>query len=418
MDKTFVGFGFGPIQAALFVLEAYRSKHFGRLVVAEVDEETVRAIRRADGCYCVNVADQRGVESHAIRGLEVYNPQDSCDREKLKSAIADADEVATALPSTEFYRRGELSVAQILAAGLASRLTDRSSKPVIVYAAENNNRAAELLESAVAAHLDGKARAGLSLRAQFLNTVIGKMSGTVEGAQQISEQGLVPLTETLQRACLVEAFNKILITRVSLPGVERGIDVFEEKADLLPFEEAKLYGHNAAHALIGYLARPRGYHFMSEIVGDPIFACARDAFVQESGTALIDRYSGTDPLFAPVGWQEYADNLMRRMTNSHLHDSIDRVTRDPARKLGWNDRLIGTMRLALSAGIQPVRYALGAAAAANGWLPGLSDLELQHALDDLWRESGDPLESRGEIHSHIRIARKELQHWGADSGAR
>ena len=418
MSKTFVGFGFGPIQAALFVLEAYHSEHFSRLVVAEVDEETVRAIRRADGCYCVNVANQRGVKSHTIRGLEVYNPQEPSDRDQLELAIADADEVATALPSIEFYQRGEPSVARILAAGLGSRLTDRSSKPVIVYAAENNNHAAELLESAVAGHLDEEARAGLSLRAQFLNTVIGKMSGTVEGAERIAEQGLVPLTETLPRACLVEAFNKILITRVSLSGVERGIDVFEEKVDLLPFEEAKLYGHNAAHALTGYLARLRGYDFVSEVRDGPIFACARDAFLQESGAALIKRYSGADPLFTPEGWQEYTDDLMQRMTNCHLRDSIDRVTRDPARKLGWNDRLIGTMRLALLAGIEPVRYALGAAAAAIGWQPGLSDLELEHSLNNLWREPDDPLKSRGEIHALIRNGRKELRHWGADNGAR
>ena len=32
---TFVGFGFGAIQAGLFLYEAYRSGNFGRLVVAE-----------------------------------------------------------------------------------------------------------------------------------------------------------------------------------------------------------------------------------------------------------------------------------------------------------------------------------------------------------------------------------------------
>jgi len=49
---------------------------------------------------------------------------------------------------------------------------------------------------------------------------------------------------------LVEAFNRILISKTSFGdtlatrGFHRGIEVFEEKPDLLPFEEAKLYGHN------------------------------------------------------------------------------------------------------------------------------------------------------------------------------
>jgi mannitol-1-phosphate 5-dehydrogenase len=51
------------------------------------------------------------------------------------------------------------------------------------------------------------------------------------------------------------------------------------------------------------------------------------------------------------------------MLRPSLGDTVERITRDPGRKLGWNDRLVGTMRLALRQGIVPRRYARGAAAA-------------------------------------------------------
>ena len=54
---------------------------------------------------------------------------------------------------------------------------------------------------------------------------------------------------------------------------------------------------------------------------------------------------------------------MVRMVNPCLRDRVDRITRDPRRKLGWDDRLIGTMRRVLEAGIEPERYARGAKAA-------------------------------------------------------
>ncbi len=76
--------------------------------------------------------------------------------------------------------------------------------------------------------------------------------------------GLARLTPVTDRAILVEEFNRILVTRVNLPGFRRGIEVFVEKDDLLPFEEAKLYGHNAIHALIGYLADLEGLATMAE----------------------------------------------------------------------------------------------------------------------------------------------------------
>ena len=51
------------------------------------------------------------------------------------------------------------------------------------------------------------------------------------------------------------------------------------------------------------------------------------------------------------------------MVNPYVRDTVARVGRDPARKLGWDDRLAGAMRLAAGEGVEPQGYALGAAAA-------------------------------------------------------
>ena len=48
--STFVGFGFGPIQAGLFLAEAHLSGNFDRLVVAEIVPEVVSTVRQAGGC--------------------------------------------------------------------------------------------------------------------------------------------------------------------------------------------------------------------------------------------------------------------------------------------------------------------------------------------------------------------------------
>jgi hypothetical protein len=85
--------------------------------------------------------------------------------------------------------------------------------------------------------------------------------------------------------------------------------------------------------------------------------------VDESGTALVARFGGVDPIFTPAGMRAYADDLIARMVNPYVRDTVARVGRDPARKLGWEDRLVGAMRLAMSAGMTPRRYAVGVAAA-------------------------------------------------------
>ena len=146
------------------------------------------------------------------------------------------------------------------------------------------------------------------------------MSGVIDEQDVIRKANLATITPEIPRAILVERFNRIFISRINLPGYRRGIDVFVEKDDLLPFEEAKLYGHNAIHALIGYLADLAGY-------------------------------------------QTVAEDLLERMVCPNLNDLVARVCRDHVRKLGYDDRLYGSMRLALAAGIEPVNLALGAAAA-------------------------------------------------------
>ena len=264
------------------------------------------------------------------------------------------------------------------------RKTPDSDLPAaVIYTAENHNHAAEILTEALNARLLGGM---IATRVQVLNTVIGKMSGVVTDPIQMTGQRLLSVVPGLPRAFLVEEFNRILITRIDLSGYRRGIEVFEEKADLLPFEEAKLYGHNATHALIGFLLREQDGVYISEAVNSPaLMNLARDAFLLESGAALCCKYQGVDPLFTQAGYKAYVDDLLVRMTNPFLRDAVVRVTRDARRKLGWDDRLIGTMRLALGQGVHPVRYARGAAAAIRQ-LAAEERTTPAYLMGNLWKD--------------------------------
>jgi mannitol-1-phosphate 5-dehydrogenase len=160
-----------------------------------------------------------------------------------------------------------------------------------------------------------------------------------------------------------------------------------------------LYGHNAVHALLGYLANQRGYRFMSEVARDTeLMAFGRAAFLEESGRALLARHGGVDPLFTPHGYEQFADDLLARMVNPWLRDAIERVIRDPRRKLAWHDRLIGTMRLALDAGVMPFRFARGAAAA-------LALLGTEQSPESLWPEPDEPPGRKQQLKELILQAR-------------
>ncbi|MDI9433885.1 MAG: hypothetical protein QM570_19385 [Planctomycetota bacterium] len=356
-DHILVGFGFGPIQSGLFAKEAFQSGRFSRIAVAEIDRALVHAVRANRGTYHVNVARADRIETQRIDNVELFDPTDTKDNEALRAAMAQATEICTCLPSVNFFTSGGTnSVAAMIADGLAHR----GEEPAIVYAAENNNHAAEILQNAVAERLSGS----LPKRVQFLNTVIGKMSRVVTAPAEIAALNLTPIVPGIDRAFLVEEFSHILVSRTTIPGFRPGIDVFVEKDDLLPFEEAKLYGHNAIHALLGFLGALKGCGAMTELGDDKaIMQTARRAFIAESGGALIARYASLgDKLFTEAGYQRYADDLLGRITNPFLADTTSRAARDILRKLGATDRIFGTMSLAFEYHIRPDNMATGALA--------------------------------------------------------
>ena len=105
------------------------------------------------------------------------------------------------------------------------------------------------------------------------------------------------------------------------------------------------------------------------------------------------------------------------MVNPYLADTIERAGRDPRRKLGWDDRLVGLMRLGLAEGVPTPRYAMGVAAGLDvlragepdhgydadllraGWPDGLDPDEVARVIDavaegrewlERWRQGGFP----------------------------
>jgi mannitol-1-phosphate 5-dehydrogenase len=423
--RTFVGFGFGAIQAGLFLYEAFRSGSFARLVVAEVAPDTVDTLRRNAGCYAVNVAHADRVEIARVGPVQIENPAAAADIARLVDALAEAEEISTAVPSVGFYAGPESgSIHRILAQGLRKKAAAGGPR-AIIYAAENHNHAAEILEAAVFDEIPAAERASVRGRVCFLNTVIGKMSGVVT-AGEIQARHLATVTRDSSRAFLVEAFNRILISQVSFPEVageppfHRGITAFVEKEDLLPFEEAKLYGHNATHALAAYLCSLRGLEIIADLRRMPdLLGFIRVAFLEESGEALIRKHAGKDRLFTPEGYREYALDLLERMTNPYLQDSVERVGRDPQRKLGWDDRLVGTLRLALQQYVVPRRYALGAAAALAKLDPSYLDTDLpsRALLAPIWGDEVMKTQDAQDILGLIEEGKQRLKEW-RDSGFR
>ena len=116
----------------------------------------------------------------------------------------------------------------------------------------------------------------------------------------------------------------------------------------------KLYIHNTPHCIAAYLGAMKGHMYLHEgMKNDAIYAIVEGAMTEMS-TAIITLFD-IDRDF--VEW--YSKKELARFSNSLLLDPISRVAREPFRKLGLNDRLMGAAQLALSSGVMPNNLILG-----------------------------------------------------------
>jgi mannitol-1-phosphate 5-dehydrogenase len=117
---------------------------------------------------------------------------------------------------------------------------------------------------------------------------------------------------------------------------------------------AKLYIHNSPHCIAAYLGHLCKASYLHESMEWPASRNVVIGATQEMSQMVINTY-GVDAEFAKY----YADKEISRFSNKLLFDPISRVAREPFRKLGLNDRLIGATRKAYVGNVHPTNMLLG-----------------------------------------------------------
>lgn len=145
--------------------------------------------------------------------------------------------------------------------------------------------------------------------------------------------------------------SRILGEPVHVEGI-RYIDGFAG------YLERKFYTYNAANGTTAYLGYLRGHKYLSDAAHDPFIVAALQGVYDETGRALSAKHG--IPL---EEHQKFTASSLRKLQDRNIIDYVERNARDPMRKLGPEDRLVGSARLVAHYGIEP-RYLARSIAAA------------------------------------------------------
>jgi mannitol-1-phosphate 5-dehydrogenase len=304
----------------------------------DVVDELVEGINER-GAYPLRIV----AEDSRTMTIENVSAVHASDQEAVARAVAEADLGATAVGVSVLPK-----IAPALAAGLALRFENPGAAPLNVIVCENLIDAGPFLRGKVREHMAPRFHDALDTRAGFVEASIGRMVPVMTGEQRREDPLLV----------CVEPYCELPVDALGFRGPIPPLQHMKPMERFNAYVERKLFVHNMSHAVAAYLGYRRGHEYIWEAVKDPAVRREAEAALAETCAGLVARH-GLDP----AALKAHAEDLLHRYENRALGDQVARIAKDPVRKLGPQDRLIGAGRMCLEEGVPPDHVALGAAAA-------------------------------------------------------
>ncbi len=136
-------------------------------------------------------------------------------------------------------------------------------------------------------------------------------------------------------------------SRIKAPMPE-GMICLKPIYEFTGFLERKFYTYNAANGTTSFVGALLGYKYISDAAHDERILKLLDGVYTETATALSKKHN------FPFDEQwAFTRTSLNKLQDENIVDYIERNARDPMRKLGPDDRLVGSARLCLEYGVKP-----------------------------------------------------------------
>jgi mannitol-1-phosphate 5-dehydrogenase len=305
MSLKAVHFGAGNIGRGFVGLVLHNAGY--ELVFADVAAPLIDALA-ASSSYLVREVGF-GAKTSTVDNYRALNS--ATHEAEVIAEIATADVVTTAVgPNILRF------VAPLIAAALGKR--DPAREPLAVMACENAINATDLLRNFV---VDSIEDPSLLTRAVFANTAVDRIVPS-----QHADAGL---------DVTVEAFFEWAVEKGPFGDHVPVIPEAHFVDDLAPYIERKLFTVNTGHATTAYHGFMAGAASISEAIEMPAVLAEVRAVLAETKALLIAKHG-----FEPEVQQEYIETNLLRFDTRELTDTVERVGRQPLRKLSRHERFV------------------------------------------------------------------------------
>lgn len=118
--------------------------------------------------------------------------------------------------------------------------------------------------------------------------------------------------------------------------------------DINKYYYRKLLTNNLGHAVLGYAGHTKGYKNTVEAIKDPEIYELLKGTLEESAKVVCRKWG-----FAEEEMKKHIQTLMLRYENPEFADELDRLSRDPFRKISPEERIVFPIKLSYQYGFKP-----------------------------------------------------------------
>ncbi|EPT7056005.1 mannitol-1-phosphate 5-dehydrogenase [Cronobacter sakazakii] len=307
------------------------------LTFADVNQTVLDALNARHSYQVRVVGEQEQIDT--VTGVDAVNSTS----EDVVTLIATVDLVTTAVGPVVLER-----IAPAIAKGLVLRKAQGNERPLNIIACENMVRGTSQLKTHVFNALEEGDKAWVESHIGFVDSAVDRIVPPSASAAHD------PLEVT------VETFSEWIVDKTQFKGELPTIAGMELTDNLMAFVERKLFTLNTGHAITAYLGKQAGHQTIRDAILDEKIRLVVRGAMEESGAVLIKRYGFDDAKHAA-----YIEKILSRFENPYLKDDVERVGRQPLRKLSAGDRLIKPLLGTLEYGLPHQNLVLGIAAAMH-----------------------------------------------------
>ena len=357
-------------------------------------------VEKAEGL--VDLMNQRGEYTVNILG----NSEKNCVVKNAKAIhFSEVEEIAKEIAEATvvFTSVGGKNLSELIP--LLTKGIEKKAKTggyLNVVTCENWKQPARILRDGVAEVIAEEAKEFFTKNTGFTEAVIMR-SGIESDAELLKQDPLI---------VNVQDFWELPIDASRLAGPMPPLPELRLIEEFTGFLERKFYTYNAANGTTSFVGALLGFEKIADAAHDERILKVLEGVYMETAQALSKKHNF--PLEEQLA---FTLTSKRKLQDYTIVDFIERNARDPIRKLGPDDRLVGSAKLVLEYGIKPENLCIAIAAAIYYVSPQdefaneLVRMRTEEGIDAVL-EKVCKLDVQGELARMIKEKIELLKTWG------